>query len=389
MKIMTATDLGRVLQDCPLLDPPRKAALARDLLPRFPSGPALLRELLRRGWLTPLQHSYLVEGRVAELFPGGYVILDKLGEGAMGAVFKASEPRKQRTVVVKFLHRDLVQDERMRRRFQREVAASTRLHHPNVVATLDHGEADGRPYFVMEYVPGQDLADRVADGGPLPVAVACDYVRQAALGLQHAHDNGLIHRDVKPSNLMVTAAGAVKLLDLGLCRLRENSGVGGGVELTRQGAALGTPEYMAPEQARDSTKVDIRADLYSLGCTLYYLLAGRPPFLAPAPLAVVRCQLLDEPPPIDRFRPDVPAAVRAVVHRLLSKAPAERYQTPAELARALHEVAAQLDPAFTSSVPPVPARARATRGRLRRSALLAAGVGLLLAAGGLAALLLK
>jgi serine/threonine protein kinase len=187
----------------------------------------------------------------------------------------------------------------------------------------------------MEYLTGSDLRRTLDDGGPLPVALACSYARQAALGLQHAHENGLVHRDVKPDNLMVTTGDVVKLLDLGLVRVFQPPGPNGSAaasSVTVDGAPLGTPDYMAPEQARNPRGVDVRADVYSLGCTLYEMLAGRPPFDGGSVMQKLYRHQREQPRPIDGVRRDVPAALAAAVARMLAKEPADRFAAPREVA---------------------------------------------------------
>ncbi len=201
----------------------------------------------------------------------------------------------------------------------------------------DADEVHGTHFFSMEYVEGQDLARFVVKHGPLPWGQACDYIRQAALGLQHAHECGLVHRDIKPHNLLLTArGGVVKIMDMGLARLdhvSEDSATSG--TMTREGTVMGTLDYIAPEQALNSHAVDIRADLYSLGCTLFFLLTGRVPFAGGTATQKLLRHQLEAPPPLTRFRPDLSAELAAVVVRLLAKRPEDRYGTPAELAAAL------------------------------------------------------
>src|SRR5262245_20239543 len=203
-----------------------------------------------------------------------YRLLGLLGSGGMGMVFKAEHRLMGRPVALKLIHRHLLERPAAVERFQREARAAARLGHPNIVTAHDAEQAGAAQFLVMEYVEGETLDRVVERSGPLSVAQACDYVRQAALGLQHAHERGMVHRDLKPANLIVTAAGQVKILDFGLAQLAEECRAG----LTPDGALIGTPEYLAPEQARDPGAADVRADLYSLGCTLYHLIAGAPPF---------------------------------------------------------------------------------------------------------------
>jgi hypothetical protein len=229
-------------------------------------------------------------------------------------------------------------------RFQREMRAVGNLRHPNIVEAPDAGEADGMPYLVMEYVDGCDLGKLVGRMGPLPVAEACDVIRQAALGLEHAHEQGRVHRDVKPSNLMLSTEGQVKVLDLGLARLRED--LPSAVGLSTGNRLMGTADYMAPEQAANTHAADIRADVYSLGCTLYALLAGHPPFAGPQYPS--RAEKLvgharDHAPLLDGLRPDVPEQLAALVARMLSKSPDQRPATPGEVAQALDAFAAGAD----------------------------------------------
>ena len=209
----------------------------------------------------------------------GYKVLGVLGRGGMATVYKVRQLGTKRLVAVKVIDRSLAGDEEIVARFRQEQALGARLRHPNLIAGYEAGRAAGRPYLVMELVEGGNLDELLGRSGPLPVAEACEVIRQAALGLQHLHEHGLVHRDVKPSNLMLTPAGEVKVLDLGLARhLHEPDA---GERITAQGQFLGTLDYVAPEQCTDPHAVDIRADVYGLGCTLYELLAGQPPFARP------------------------------------------------------------------------------------------------------------
>jgi serine/threonine protein kinase len=272
---------------------------------------------------------------------GPYEILELLGRGGMGAVFKARHVHLGKVMALKVLPADRPRSQAATTCLLQEMKAVGRLNHPNIVQAHD-ADVEGVPYLAMEFIEGADLGKVVRARGPLPVADACECVRQAALGLQHAHENGLVHRDVKPSNLMLTPEGTVKLLDLGLARLHEAPGpipLQTGLTATPRLAPplLGTVEYMAPEQFLDCHRVDIRADLYSLGCTFYFLLTGRSPFGAPGLSAQARMEAhLGAPvPPVTLARPEVPEGVAAVLDRLLVKRPEDRFATPAALAAAL------------------------------------------------------
>ncbi len=275
---------------------------------------------------------------------GPYLLLDELGAGGMGRVFRALHTRLKRVVALKLLPDGRMNNAQAVARFQHEMEAVGCVDHPHVVRATDADEDGGHHYLVMEYVEGLDLDRLLRRAGPLRIADACELARQAADGLQAAHEHGLVHRDIKPSNLMLSRAGQVKLLDLGLARLGD---AGPGSErLTPSGEVMGTPDFMAPEQAFDAQKVDIRADLYSLGCTLYKLLSGQPPFGGPeytSRMQKLMAHAQEPVPPVRDARPDVPGGLSAVLDRLLSKEPPARHATPAEAARALAAFAGGAD----------------------------------------------
>jgi serine/threonine protein kinase len=264
----------------------------------------------------------------------------------MGAVYKARHTRLNKIVAVKVLPSGRMNSPAAVARFEREMLAVGNLDHPNLIRAHDAGEVDGKHFLVMEYVDGADLSTIVKQQGPLAVADACEVIRQAALGLQSAHEHGLIHRDIKPGNLMLTQHGEVKVLDLGLALIQGQPDADAGAELTSMGQIMGTPDYMAPEQVGDSHQVDVRADIYSLGATLYKLLTGVAPLAGDgkAPLAKRLIALATEPHmPLARRRADAPAALSAVVDRMLAKRPEDRPATAAEVAQALAPLAAAAD----------------------------------------------
>src|SRR5579871_6675571 len=259
-----------------------------------------------------------------------YRFLRELGRGGMGVVYLAEQTLMKRRVAIKVINPGVLAHPSALPRFHAEVQAAATLDHPNIVRAFDAEQVGGLHLLVMEFVEGTNLADLVQRKGPLPIAHACHFIRQAALGLQHAFEQGMAHRDIKPQNLMVTPKGQVKVLDFGLARLRS-----GGRGLTEMGSFMGTPEYVSPEQAADARTADTRADLYSLGCTLYFLLTGRPPFPEDTAVKVILAHVEKQAPPVQALRPEVPAELSAVVARLLAKDPAQRFQTPVELAQAL------------------------------------------------------
>ena len=275
---------------------------------------------------------------------GEYELLGKLGQGGMGTVYKARQIKLNRIVALKVLSKGRMDDQSAIARFEREMEAVGSVDHPNIVRAMDAREIDGTPVLVTEYVDGLDLAQLVHRRGPLPIADACEIGRRAATGLQAVHEHGLVHRDIKPSNLMLTTAGELKILDLGLARLQKDAAEG--EELTGSGQIMGTSDYIAPEQALESHTVDIRADIYSLGCTLYRLLTGRPPFGGKehdTPLKKAMAHVHQPVPPIRELRSEVPDGLAAVIDRMLAKDPDQRYSTPAEVAAALAPFVAGCD----------------------------------------------
>lgn len=267
---------------------------------------------------------------------GPYEFLEMLGKGGMGAVFKARHTRLNKFVAIKVLPKTLIRDDEAIARFDREIKAVGALEHPNIIRATDADEDRGVHYLVMEYVDGEDLYRHVKQHGPLPVAQACQLVRDAASALDHIHRLGLVHRDVKPSNLLLMKSGQLKVLDLGLARLSKAAGEDG--ELTGTGVSLGTPDYMAPEQWSDASRADARTDLYALGCTLHYLLLGRAPFVSEqygSVIAKMTGHAQGLVPSLRDSRPDIPLEIDVLCRKLLAKKPDDRIQTAAELVQRL------------------------------------------------------
>jgi len=269
-----------------------------------------------------------------------YEILGLIGKGGMGDVYQARHRKMERTVALKVVNRGLVQKAEAIDRFHREVKAAAQLSHPNIVTSHDADHAGDFHFMVMEFVDGVDLSQTVKKRGALPVAEACDYIRQAAIGLQHAHQRGMVHRDIKPHNLMVTKDGTVKILDFGLASLapeaiEDPDTVEAHSDLTAVGAIMGTPDFISPEQAKDARNADIRSDIYSLGATLYYLLSGRVPFDDGSVMHKLKSHAQVEPAPLNSVRDDLPEELVAIAAKMMAKDPDERYLTPSEVADAL------------------------------------------------------
>jgi serine/threonine protein kinase len=303
----------------------------------------LSQKLSAKGLLTEFQIEALVEGRGDSLRLGNYDILSRLGAGGMGTVFKARHRRMKRIVAIKVLAAKLSENPVFVKRFQREVETIAALGHPNIVMAYDADEAEAGHFLVMEFVNGTDLAVYAERNGTLTLSHAVDCVLQAAKGLAYAHSQGIIHRDVKPHNLMFDELGLIKLTDLGLARLNSNAeGSSSGSDVTMAGGVMGTADYMPPEQAVDSSSIDDRADIYSLGCTLFYLLAGRPPFQGNSIMAILLQHRDGAIPTLKSVCPDSPERLEQLFQRMLAKKPESRVQTMAEVVSELTAIAEAL-----------------------------------------------
>ena len=287
-----------------------------------------------RGFL--MAESTQTAGAPPELWVGSYRLLRPLGAGGMSSVFHAVHVQTGAEVALKILPRALAKNPTLLHRFLREAKSAESLEHPSIVAIYDRGEDQGRHYLALEFVPGGDLHERVRSGGALGVREAIGIIRSAAEGLSYAAGQGVIHRDVKPANLLLTAEGTVKVTDLGLALQVEDEDE----RVTRDGTTVGTVDYMAPEQARDSRATSIRSDLYSLGCTFYYLLAGAAPFAGGDVGSKLRRHALEAPPDIRAVRPDVPPALARLIQRMMAKSPNARFADYEQLIRALADIPA-------------------------------------------------
>jgi serine/threonine protein kinase len=337
MAIASLAEFRDLLAETRLVPPDELAAVLADAPAEEPR--ALAKSLVARQILTRWQAEQLWAGR-RQFLLGKYRLLDKLGQGGMGAVYRARQMSTGRIVAIKVMAQSLLDNPDSVARFHREVQSAAALNHPNIVAAYDAGEADdGASFLVMEHVPGRDLNDWLKECGRLPIDWACECIRQAALGLQHAHERGLVHRDIKPGNLLVVGDRTdemprVKILDMGLARLASEKGPAAG-ELTHTGQILGTPDYIAPEQAKSTKTADIRADIFSLGCTLFKLLTGEVPFRGETLMEKLMARASEDAPLASTLRPEVPPELDAVIARMLARQAVRRYQLPREAADAL------------------------------------------------------
>jgi serine/threonine protein kinase len=306
-------------------------AIPEDRRPK--DGEQLARELVRQKKLTKYQAEQIYSGKGKTLILGNYVVLDKLGQGGMGVVLKAEHKRLKRLVALKVMSSSLVKTPDALKRFHREVEAAAKLRHTNVVATDDADEAKGTHFLVMEYVEGSDLSALVRKNGPLSVSQAVQCILQAARGLEYAHKQGVVHRDIKPANLLLDTSGTVKILDMGLARIEGDSGSQG--ELTSTGAVMGTVDYMAPEQAMSTKHADARSDIYSLGISLWYLLAGRCAYEGDSLMAKLLAHRDAQIPSLCVVDSEIPAALDAVFRKMVAKQAKDRYQSMTEVIRDL------------------------------------------------------
>ncbi|MBY0527064.1 MAG: serine/threonine protein kinase [Gemmataceae bacterium] len=361
MAIASSAGFVETLRESGVFEPARIDRLILSLKEHPRDAKQLAQECIEDGSLTTYQARELLLGRASELVLGPYIVLAPAGMGRVGDVFRARHRKRGHIVAVKVIRKNLRADARVLQRFRREVRAIACLSHPNLIRACDLEEVGNAHFYAMEYVAGINLDELIETTGRLPVAAACDYMRQAALGLQHAHEHGLVHRDIKPANLLVAPAlaaqlaatstptrreghwGTIKVLDLGFALLHQSfSATGDQANLTVLGSVLGTVDYMAPEQVQSPHEVDIRADLYGLGCVFYHLLTGRPPFPDGSLMQKLTRRGQDEPVPVELLRPEVPPSLAGVLRKMMAKRPEARYQQPAQAAEALATILARL-----------------------------------------------
>jgi serine/threonine-protein kinase len=352
MAIDTVDSLLDALNQHRLLTPGQLQEIIEDLRQQFPEPRALARQLLERDWLTPYQVNQVFRGRAGDLVVGPYLLLERLSHSGRGQTFKARHLRFNRVVALQVLRKESLADPDAIQEFHEEVQAASVLEHPNLVVAYD-ADSVGEVHFVsMEYVEGVNLDKLVKECGSLPEERASDYVRQAALGLEHIYQRGMIHGDLRPSNLIVRRresdvmslrSGSSSLPPpgsllkiVGLTHLQQfSSRKASAQRLAAESEIAAAVDYMAPERSANAQDVDIRADLYSLGCVAYYLLTAREPFPGGTPAEKVQRHRSLKPVAIQRLRPGISEAVIAVVDKLLAKRPENRYQTPAEVVAAL------------------------------------------------------
>src|SRR3954454_10938540 len=308
----------------------------------------LARQAVQQGRLSIWQAQQLLAGRSSGFKINRYTLLEMIGQGGMGRVYLAKDTRLNRRVALKILSPERMNNPRAIARFQREARVGAQLQHENLVRIYDEGEANGKCYLVMEYIEGKNIGAIIAEEGRIEPATAARLARQVALGLEHAQLKGLIHRDVNPYNILVTRDGIAKLTDLGLAIDQSEQ-----AQVTREGATVGTFDYVSPEQARHSHSVDTRSDIYSLGCTLYHMLSGQVPFPSPSlPEKLFGHQAVD-PAPLTSLVPDIPEGLARVVEKMMRKSPEERYPTPLDVALALEPFTGTPGtPPYGSQAPP-------------------------------------
>ncbi|GIW81967.1 MAG: hypothetical protein KatS3mg105_3774 [Gemmatales bacterium] len=342
-----------VIRENRLLTEEQAQQLTSSLAPRYSDANQLARELIERGWITPYQANQIFLGRGGDLLLGSYVLLERLGKGGMANVYKARHRTLGRIVALKLIRKELLDNPAALMYFHREIRMAAQLDHANIVRAYDADAVDGVHFYTMEFVEGTTLSQLVESSGPLPMALACEVVRQTAVGLHYAFKRNIVHRDIKPANLMLTwtsDAGTsvssieaeslhraswgmlsplVKILDMGLARIPRPASSSSDVKPAS--GFLGTPDFIAPEQGVDVRNADIRSDLYSLGCTFYYLLTGNVPFPGGNRLEKVYRHQVEEPKAVERFRPEVPFEISQILRKLMAKKPDDRFQTPKEL----------------------------------------------------------
>lgn len=345
MRVHTVLEFLNALERSQLLHPKN----LRQIVDQVERGPAdltvegLANSLLKARLLSRFQAQQVLKGRTKDFYLGQYKVIEVLGRGGMGTVYLAEQTTQRRLVALKVVKNFKNCPAETLVRFRREARALASLSHPNIVQAFGYEESNGMPFMTMEYVEGIDTAEQVERFGKLPWPQAADYILQAALGLEHARLHGLVHRDIKPRNLLVATDGTLKVMDLGLCLWT------GDEDDTRKSRDIqvGTVDFMAPEQAVDCRLVDTRADIYSLGCVFYALLAGRLPFVARTTVQKLLMHQTAAPRPIHQHRHDLPTPLSDIIHTMLEKKPEDRFQTPGI-------VAESLKPWAERAVPPYP-----------------------------------
>jgi serine/threonine protein kinase len=357
----TTSEFVELVQKSGVVDASRLAAYLQQIhdrgpLPKLPT--VMANFMVRDAIVTLFQAEQLLLGKWKRFTIGKYKVLERIGSGGMGQVFLCEHKMMRRRVAIKVLPTAKAEDESSLERFYREARAVATLDHPNLVRAFDIDQDETLHFLVMEFIDGTNLHDIVKRSGPLSPIRACHYIYQSAFGLQYAFDcAGLVHRDIKPGNILVDRAGVVKILDMGLARFFYDEED----PLTRKyDETLGTADYLAPEQALDSHCVDVRADIYSLGATFYFLLTGTAPF----PDGTVAQKLMwhqsKQPAAIRTLRPDVPPEIAALIERMMMKKPAERLASPADLIQALEPfVQTPIDPPTEAELPQLSPAARA------------------------------
>jgi serine/threonine protein kinase len=324
----TAEELLDLIRRSDLVDAARLDAFVCDMAAPAGLPQDLAQILVSREILTRFQADALLQGKYKGFHVGEYRVLQPLGAGGMASVYLCQHPDGRR-VAVKVLNKERAEDSEVRKRFEREGRTVSALDHPNIVRAFEVGLDAKRHFLVMEYVDGWNLLQYVDQHGPPSIETACDWMRQAAVALQHIHEMNLVHRDIKPANLLLDKQGTVKVFDMGLAK------VFGDEQTILTKRVVGTADFIAPEQTYDSHRVDIRADIYGLGLTFYYVLTGQIPFGTGTVVQKILAQRTKEPPALTSVRPEVPAFLAAVVERMIAKDPDYRYQTPAEVIEAL------------------------------------------------------
>lgn len=335
-KPVVANDFLDLLEKSQLLSPDEyEAACAKYDLRELPSGKHVARKLVEAGLLTTYQAERLLLGRSRGFLIDRYKVLAILGFGGMGRIYVAKDLESGEKVALKVLTERHEVDASMLERLKLEAKAGLQLDHPRVVRTRELGHTGAVTYVVMEYVEGLTLHEIVVTRGPMAWPQACDVIAQAASGLHHAHKAGLVHRDIKPANLIVTNDGQAKILDFGLALLQDDEEAEFALAMIFGHDCLGTADYISPEQSLHSHDVDARADIYSLGCTFYYLLTGQVPFPLKTVAEKLVAQRMKTPPPVTNYVSDIPPAVMQVLAKMMAKKPEDRYQTAGEAAEAL------------------------------------------------------